>query len=115
MDSFQYQYPVYNTALSTPSVATAVSAVAPLNGHLREGTSVVRRQNRSCDQCRKGKRKCDAVILRDGVALGPEEESKEAIKGQLLNGMCAAVITIVLGHDLPTPHPGLHNPPLTQY
>lgn len=25
----------------------------------------VRRQNRSCDQCRKGKRRCDAAVLRD--------------------------------------------------
>jgi hypothetical protein len=90
MDTFKYQCPVYSSPLSS-SAATVLPVVAPLNGQPREGANVVRRQNRSCDQCRKGKRKCDAVILRDPLPSGTEEESKEAVKGQLLKGKLATV------------------------
>jgi hypothetical protein len=90
MDTFQYQYTVYSPPLSS-SAAAVLPAVAPLNGQPREGANIVRRQNRSCDQCRKGKRKCDAVILRDALPSGTEEEAKEAIKGKLLKGKLATV------------------------
>lgn len=37
-----------------------------------------RRQHRSCDQCRKGKRACDALILRDWGLEPPESTSQDA-------------------------------------
>lgn len=45
----------------------------------------VRKQNRSCDQCRKGKRRCDAVIPRDWPfaekAIKSEQQSQDAGDG----------------------------------
>jgi Fungal Zn(2)-Cys(6) binuclear cluster domain len=36
-----------------------------------------RRQNRSCDQCRKGKRKCDAVIPKEWPLAEKEIQESE--------------------------------------
>jgi hypothetical protein len=46
----------------------------------------VRKQNRSCDQCRKGKRRCDAVIPRDWPLSGAESGVKNEQQNQDIDG-----------------------------
>jgi Fungal Zn(2)-Cys(6) binuclear cluster domain len=79
METYYNPFPVYGQANASqlPASATATAHLTTLSC---ENTPPVRRQNRSCDQCRKGKRRCDAVILRDWTT----GESSEI--GQTSNG-----------------------------
>ena len=63
-------------AYSYQQIMLPESSFAPVV-HLKETNAPTRRQNRSCDQCRKGKRKCDAVIPRDWPFKENEEVDEE--------------------------------------
>jgi hypothetical protein len=79
----------YNTMLSThppgfrvyrevPASTSPPTAVEELKTSKKKKGGHVRRQNRSCDQCRKGKRRCDAAVLRDrGDGTQYEDEEWE--------------------------------------
>lgn len=57
-----------NAAASFPSSSSNTGpahCTSTYTARVCRATTMSRRQNSSCDQCRKGKRACDAVWLRD--------------------------------------------------
>jgi hypothetical protein len=72
MDPYPYQYPLYTSSSVTfHSQATSAAFNLPPAEQTfpkvptRDTAAPIRKQNRSCDQCRKGKRRCDAVVPRE--------------------------------------------------
>jgi hypothetical protein len=84
MATFPYPYPVYGQ-IGTNQVPETTPTIQ-VNPQSRDDATQVRRQNRSCDQCRKGKRRCDAVILRDWISEEFNGDSEEGRNGQSSNG-----------------------------
>ncbi|KAF2669166.1 hypothetical protein BT63DRAFT_455140 [Microthyrium microscopicum] len=85
MESASFAYSVFdptstlNTAIINTAGASTVSLQQANTSAVREnGNGPIRRQNRSCDQCRKGKRRCDAVVLRDQQVKEEDANSLEA-------------------------------------
>ena len=84
MNNFSYEYPSYTTPTQTALPVSVDLNATPISTHIsnvastaEENPGSVRRQNRSCDQCRKGKRRCDAVVLRDWPNEGHDTLSSE--------------------------------------
>jgi hypothetical protein len=65
-DGFADAAPEHVLLPNVPALATVGSVGA------RDQPGPIRKQNHSCDQCRKGKRRCDAVVLRDWVVEDAE-------------------------------------------
>jgi Fungal Zn(2)-Cys(6) binuclear cluster domain len=84
MATFPYPYPSYGQVVTNqvPVQTTTVHVTA----QARDDATPVRRQNRSCDQCRKGKRRCDAVILRDWTSGDSDGNGEDNLNGQSPNG-----------------------------
>jgi hypothetical protein len=53
-----FDYPTTSISPKLPKVATPAASSASQS----KGNTAARKQNHSCDQCRKGKRKCDAKV-----------------------------------------------------
>jgi hypothetical protein len=113
MSGFPFQgYPVYldGGALegfvnSAPTYAAAVSSTRPDDLKVpADPRARVRRQNRSCDQCRKGKRKCDAVVLRGWSADDSNVDQPSGASPLLIVDLseCSAMLNITTA---PSPQP----------
>jgi hypothetical protein len=81
-----------------PSAGTEAKSQRKKNG------GHVRRQNRSCDQCRKGKRRCDAAVLRDREDGTQYEDHDWEFDGTSTNPSCPISNLLDL-HVLPRSQP----------
>jgi hypothetical protein len=73
MDSTTFAYP-YAPAMLPQGGAAGI--FVPTAHSVDVAFGPTRRQNRSCDQCRKGKRKCDAVIPKEWPIAEKEFEQE---------------------------------------